>query len=220
MLRNIHQLGESEVLRKKARELSIAEIKSEKIQQLIEEMKTTMRDAPGVGLAAPQIGESIQLAVIEEQEERLKVIDPEILKDRGRKPVAFHVIINPVITHKGGKTNYFFEGCLSVSNRMRITPRFDEVQVKCLDENAEEKVINASGWYARILQHEIDHLHGKLYVDVSNVKTELSIDEEFKEKWMNATREDILSFFKQKCPDEDINDSSISNRQEFRTLTK
>ncbi len=92
----IVQSGE-EVLRQRARPLSAEEIRSREIHELIEHMRETMRDAPGVGLAAPQIGISIQLAVIEDREEYQASVAPELLAERGRRPVPFHVLINPKI---------------------------------------------------------------------------------------------------------------------------
>jgi peptide deformylase len=89
----IHQVGEP-VLRQEARPLSRDEILSEKQQSLIEWMRETMRDAPGVGLAAPQIGLPIQLAVIEDQEEYIKKLAPTQAAERNRVPVTFHVVIN------------------------------------------------------------------------------------------------------------------------------
>lgn len=202
MQRIIHQLDtNNHVLRKIARKLSKEEISTPEIQSLIQEMKEIMHKAPGVGLAAPQIGISIQLAVIEDNEERLKGLASDILTERGRKPVAFHVLINPEIIQTSGRMNYFFEGCLSVQGRARITPRHESVTVRFLDELGEQREITASGWYARILQHEIGHLNGKLYIDIADPRTEVETNDEFKEKWMNASREDLLYFYKSKCPD-------------------
>lgn len=192
MNQKILQLSENETtLRAACSELTQQDISSEGIQHLIAEMKATMRAAPGVGLAAPQVGVNIKLAVIEDLEERMKVLPEAILKDRGRVPVAFHVIINPVIIKKHGKIKYFFEGCLSVQGKVRVTPRHECVTVVCLDEHGNEKTIEASGWYARILQHEIDHLNGALYVDIANEKTEMIADEVYKNTWMSASSEQI-----------------------------
>lgn len=164
----ILQVGEP-VLRQSARELSLDEIKSPPIAQLIELMKKTMHEAPGVGLAAPQIGESLQLAVIEDREEYTQGIPVEQLKLRERSPVPFHVIINPKIkiiqSQEEPDLVEFYEGCLSFSGFVGLVPRAVAVQVECLNEKGERITINARGWYARILQHEIDHLHGKLCVD-------------------------------------------------------
>ena len=79
--------------------------------------------------------------------------------------MAFHVIINPVLTLESPPEIEFFEGCLSLPGFVALVPRARKVKVECLDEHGQAKVIRASGWYARILQHEIDHLSGALYVD-------------------------------------------------------
>lgn len=153
------------VLRQIARPLSVDEIRSDATRQLVEEMRETMRAAPGVGLAAPQIGESIQLAVIEDRLDYIKDVSSEELAARQRSPVDFHVIINPKISIVGEVTVDFFEGCLSVEGFVAMVRRGVNVQVECLNERAETITITAQGWYARILQHEIDHLNGMLYID-------------------------------------------------------
>ena len=158
----IIQLG-NPVLRTPARELSKEEILSPEIQQLIEEMKATMKHATGVGIAAPQIGRPIQLVVIEDMNH--SHLTAEQLVERERNKVPFHVIINPRIYLKEEETTHFFEACLSIPEYMGIVPRARSVRVECVNERGEPVVIEASGWYARILQHEIDHLNATLYVD-------------------------------------------------------
>ena len=153
------------VLRQRARPLSPDEIVSREIRDLIESMRKCMHEAPGVGLAAPQVGLSLQLAVIEDREEYHKDVAEEALRERERRAVPFHVIINPKITETSGENAEFFEGCLSLSGFTALVPRARSVRVECLDERGKLKIIDASGWYARILQHEIDHLHGALYID-------------------------------------------------------
>jgi peptide deformylase len=160
----IMQTGEP-VLREEARLLMPEEILSEDIQRLIEEMRDAMRDAPGVGLAAPQIGLPLQLAVIEDREDLLKAFSPEDLAERERRPVPFHVIINPVIAYSSDDKKNFYEGCLSLPGFSAVVPRARTIRVEYLDERAEPQFVQASGWYARILQHEIDHLRGALYID-------------------------------------------------------
>jgi peptide deformylase len=152
------------VLRRPARELTAAEIVSAPIQELIGSMYETMRGAPGVGLAAPQIGMPLQLAVIEDRQEFIDKLPPEHTAARLRSAVAPHVIINPHLTIET-ETVEFFEGCLSLPGFTAIVPRALAVRVDCLNERAEPVTIRAHGWYARILQHEIDHLHGTLYID-------------------------------------------------------
>ncbi len=158
------QVGEA-VLRQAARPLAPEEIRSEFIRQLIGDMHETLRDAPGVGLAAPQVGVSIQLAIIEDLPEYSRDIGAEQLVIRERRPIPFHVIVNPEIAGHGDEQVEFFEGCLSLTGFTALVPRCRQVSVRCLDENGEPRVIEASGWYARILQHEIDHLKGAVYID-------------------------------------------------------
>lgn len=153
------------VLRTVAKPLSKKQITSAQIQTLIEYMRETVRDAPGVGLAAPQIGESLQLAVIEDRAEYHRNLTAAEIKERERKEVPFHVIINPVIELLTDPTETFYEGCLSVPGFLALVSRAKEVRVQCLDHKGEPRTITASGWHARILQHEIDHLKGTLYVD-------------------------------------------------------
>jgi peptide deformylase len=128
-------------------------------------MRETVRDAPGVGLAAPQIGLSLQLAVIEDRPEYLKGATEEDLALRERGPIPFHVIVNPRIQLLSDPDVIFFEGCLSLPGFMALVPRARRVLVDCLNHAGEPVRIEAQGWYARILQHEIDHLHGTLYID-------------------------------------------------------
>src|SRR5580692_2528217 len=160
----IVQVGEP-ALRTPARPLTRDEITTDEIKRLIHDMRETMYDAPGVGLAAPQVGMPLQLAVIEDREDFLKAIPAAELEEKERAPVPFHVIINPKIEFVGEASVQFFEGCLSLSGFSALVPRSRQVRVTYWDEHAEEKSILASGWYARILQHEIDHLHGTLYID-------------------------------------------------------
>ncbi|HYL36903.1 MAG TPA: peptide deformylase [Bryobacteraceae bacterium] len=160
----IVQVGEP-VLRQAARALSLDEISLAETQHLIEWMRDTMRDAPGVGLAAPQVGLPIQLAVIEDRAEYQKDVPPDRLAEREREPVPFQVLINPRIVERSEEQVESFEGCLSLAGFSALVPRSRAVTVECLDERGLERRIEARGWFARILQHEIDHLNGHLYID-------------------------------------------------------
>ena len=171
----IVQAGEP-VLRQTARPLIRQEILGDEIQRLIRDMKETMQDAPGVGLAAPQVGLSLQVAVIEDREETLKDLPPQELAEKDRRPVPFHVIINPQITFVEDDKIIFYEGCLSLAGFSAAVPRARAIQVDYLDEQGEQHSVEASGWYARILQHEIDHLHGALYIDRMHTRTFTSVD--------------------------------------------
>jgi peptide deformylase len=164
------------VLRQRARALSVEEIRSREIQKLIESMRTCMHEAPGVGLAAPQLGLALQLAVIEDREDYHKEVSEELLRERERRPVPFHAVINPSIEEIGEEKAEFFEGCLSLSGFSALVPRARAVRIACLDERGQHKVIEASGWYARILQHEIDHLNGTLYIDRMRTRSFTSME--------------------------------------------
>jgi peptide deformylase len=171
----IIQTGEP-ILREEARILAPEEILSEETQRLIHEMYDAMRDAPGVGLAAPQVGLPLQIAVIEDREDLLKSLSPDDLAERERRPVPFHVIINPVITYSSDEMKNFYEGCLSLPGFSAVVPRARTIRVEYLDERAESHFVQASGWYARILQHEIDHLCGTLYIDRMLSRTFTTLD--------------------------------------------
>jgi len=180
------------VLRQQSRALTKDEIAGPSIQQLIELMRETMREAPGVGLAAPQIGLSLQLAVIEDQPEYLTHHSAAELAELQRSAVPFHVIINPKLSFVGDSTAGFFEGCLSVEGYQAVVNRAVNVRVECLDERGEETTINAHGWYARILQHEIDHLNGTLYIDRMKTRT-LTTGENMFRFWSKRSIDEVLA---------------------------
>ena len=179
------------VLHRVARTLSPEEIRSAEIQKLIGQMRETMHEAPGVGLAAPQVGHPIQLAVIEDREEYHKDVAPEQLAAKERRRVPFHVLINPRVVWQSEDTREFFEGCLSLLGYTAIVRRAHAVRVECLDETGNSRSIEAKGWYARILQHEIDHLQGHLYIDRMETRSFSSLDN-FSEFWKNLPPSDIL----------------------------
>jgi peptide deformylase len=187
----IVQVGEP-VLRGQARALTREEISGENIQRLIRDMRETMHDAPGVGLAAPQVGLPLQLAVIEDREELLRALPVEELAEKERRPMPFHVIINPEITLLEDEEVEFQEGCLSLSGFSALVPRARKVRVVYWNERRERETVEASGWYARILQHEIDHLRGTLYIDRMRSRTFTSLDN-WSRFWKGKTTENILT---------------------------
>jgi peptide deformylase len=189
MRMKIVQVGDP-VLRQQARTLTKEEIRSRETQDLIAAMRETMYDAPGVGLAAPQIGLPLRLAVIEDKPEYLKDAPPAFLKERERKPVPFHVIVNPQLKVGDGEKVSFYEGCLSLAGFTAVVPRARSVRVECLDHRGEPEMIEASGWYARILQHEIDHLNGTVYIDRMHPRTFSTIDH-FNALWKDRSMAEI-----------------------------
>jgi peptide deformylase len=180
MLLKIVQAG-NPALRIRARELRKDEVRSADTQRIIELMRETMRDAPGVGLAAPQVGIDLRIAVIEDKAEYLRDLREDEIAVRERTPVPFHVIINPTI-ELSEEVVEFPEGCLSVTGFTAVVGRARSVRVNCLNHAGEPQEIRASGWHARILQHEIDHLNGVLYVDRMRPQTFMTL-ENYKRTW-------------------------------------
>lgn len=167
---DIVQVG-TPVLRQQARALAVEELASPRIQKLIEDMRETMRAAPGVGLAAPQIGESLRLVVIEDAPAYQAKLSAKELADRERSAVPFHVLVNPTLTVRSDEVVAAFEGCLSFAGFSMVVPRARKVRVEALDEHGQKVVKVATGWYARILQHEVDHLNGIVCCDRMEPRT-------------------------------------------------
>ncbi len=139
------------ILRRKAKKVTVFD---KDFQELIEDMFVIMREAPGIGLAAPQIGVSQKVVVVE-------YADPE--KDE-EKPKAY-VLVNPEIIYHSDETTEDLEGCLSVPGLVGRVERWDAVTVKAQNRFGKSMKIKAEGWLARIFQHEMDHLDGVLYID-------------------------------------------------------
>jgi peptide deformylase len=178
------------VLRQRARPLELDELASPRIQQLIADMRDTMRAAPGVGLAAPQIGESLQLVVIEDPPAYHGKLTPEQLAALERESVAFHVLVNPVLTIRTDEQVVAFEGCLSFPGFSMPVPRARKVRIEALDEHGQRVVKVATGWYARILQHEIDHLNGTVCIDRAETRT-LTNGPNFETYWRARSLDDV-----------------------------
>ena len=153
------------VLRTRAVEVEPPQIATDDFQKLVRRMIDTMRKAPGVGLAAPQIGVGLRVIVLEDREALLTKLTPAERAEREREPFETRVIVNPVLELLGDETATFFEGCLSVSGYAALVPRRREVHVTGFDEHGKPVDWRVRGWPARILQHEVDHLDGTLYVD-------------------------------------------------------
>jgi len=148
------------VLRRKARPVKNFD---KNLQTLIDDMVETMREAPGVGLAAPQVGVSEQVIVVEyaeseevEEGEEPKEVEPKL-----------YVMVNPEIVKSSPDTVFGVEGCLSVPGLVGEVERKNEVRIKALNRRGEPMKLKADGWLARIFQHEIDHLNGVLFTDLA-----------------------------------------------------
>jgi peptide deformylase len=145
-------------LRRKAH--AVKNVNDPALQKLIDDMIETMRDAPGVGLAAPQVAVSQRLAVIEFASEA-----DELPEGAEPPPPKLYVIINPEISLRSAEMVDGVEGCLSIPGYAGNVLRHQAVTVKALNRKGRPIKIKASGWLARIFQHEIDHLDGVLFID-------------------------------------------------------
>jgi peptide deformylase len=153
------------ILRRQADPIDPSDLGTDAMQRLIEQMRATMEAAPGVGLAAPQVGVGIQLAVLQDGPESWGSLTDEERSVREREAVPFTVLVNPVLRPIDGSTASFFEGCLSVPDLTGIVTRHRAVRVEALDAHGRPIERIFSGWAARIVQHELDHLGGRLYLD-------------------------------------------------------
>ena len=168
-VREIIKMG-NPVLREIAEDFSPKEILSEETQSLVEDMWDSMEAAGGIGLAAPQIGISKQLAVIRLQEQSDRYPDMKDSED--------FVIFNPKITVLDETEQGFWEGCLSIPGLRGYVERPRNIRVDYLDEDAKPKSIEIDEFLATVFQHEIDHLIGRLYVDRMKDITTLTYEDE------------------------------------------
>jgi peptide deformylase len=189
MLLKLYQTGQP-ILRKKAKSVSKDALKSRHTQDVIDFMIATLKDAPGVGLAAPQVGEDLRIIIINDQAKYHDQVPKEVLKEQGRKPIALKVLINPELEIIKDKQDLWFEGCLSVDGYLGTVPRYTVVRVKALDRNGKAVSYRAQDWHARILQHELDHLNGILYIDKMRPKSFMSI-KNFNMFWRKTTKAKI-----------------------------
>ncbi len=174
------RIDEDPVLRKKAKEIKNID---ENIKKLIENMAETMYDAPGVGLAAPQVGVSKRLVMVD-------VGDGQGLQ----------VFINPKIIKKEGELEDGLEGCLSVPGIWGDVKRqLEKITVKAINRKGKGITIDASGFRARAIQHELDHLDGILFTDkATNLRSREEIEEEIEEKQKNNNLSSLIEEIKEK----------------------
>jgi peptide deformylase len=179
------------VLRGRAAEVAPEAILGADLQALFARMIDVMRAAPGVGLAAPQIGVPLRVFVVEDREELLATVSAEERAERERVPVPAGVFVNPIVTPIGDEQVTFFEGCLSVAGFAALVPRFREVEVSALDDKARPVTWRVRGWPARILQHEMDHLDGALYIDRMHTRS-FGTGPQLKERFTGKSIADVL----------------------------
>ncbi len=169
MIRPICRMG-NPILRKVADEVKVSDIKSDEISQLILDLRDSMKHYGGIGIAAPQIGVSKQICVIELM--GFNRYGQEV-------NLPFTVFINPVIEVLNDEEKGYWEGCLSVPGLRGFVERPQHLRVSFYNEKGEKQFLEAQGFLATVIQHELDHLFGKLYIDRIKDPTLLSYQEEF-----------------------------------------
>lgn len=163
------------VLRKVAGDVPLDQIGSAGLRRLIEDMIETMREYDGVGLAAVQVHESKQIAVLE-------VADNPRYPQKPRVPLS--VLLNPKITPLSQEMEEDWEGCLSIPELRGKVPRHKNIRVQARDHSGKELDFVASGFHARVIQHECDHLNGKVFMDRMRDLSTLTYLREFARYWM------------------------------------
>jgi len=179
------------VLRDRAAEVPPGQLGSPGLKALVQRMVEAMREAPGVGLAAPQLGVGLRVIVLEDTEARMASLSTAERAERGRAPFPLRVLVNPVLRPVGEAKATFFEGCLSVRGYAGLVARAHEVEVTAVDEMGAAVRWTVGGWPARILQHEVDHLDGTLYVDRMHTRS-FSTQEQAKARFAGKPAADIL----------------------------
>ena len=155
--------------------VSSEELQTQEIQRLIDDMVETMRDAHGVGIAAPQVHVSKQIIVIE--------VSPENPRYPNQPAVPLTVLINPAIMDHTETTEDGWEGCLSVPDLRGLVPRWTRVKINGLDRGGQAVQVEAEGFFARVIQHEVDHLNGRVFLDrLPDLKT-LTHLREYEQFW-------------------------------------
>jgi peptide deformylase len=167
------------VLRAKARSLDRADIKSATVQKLIDDMIDTMKEYHGVGLAGPQVHESVRLFVA--------ALDAGRDVENPSEPIA---IINPDIVPVTNEVVEDWEGCLSIPDIRGRVPRLREIKVRAFDRNGDKIELRASNFAARVIQHETDHLDGILFFDRMKSFESLTFLEEYSRYWVRQDEED------------------------------
>ncbi len=172
------------VLRQRAVEFT-GQVGPDELDAFLSLMRRTMLAAPGVGLAAPQIGVPVRIAVVEDQ----FPISEDIARARERAPLPYTALINPRYRQASEDTVSFYEGCLSFSGFQGVVARPREVEVSFDTPGGHAMTATYTGWQARIMQHECDHLDGTVYVDKMLTRS-LTTSDEYAARWAQPTIDD------------------------------
>lgn len=164
------------MLRGHASAVDPSTVTSPEIQKVIATLVKVMRKLDSVGLSAPQIGVPLRILAVEFTQKMLEDVSPVLREARGLSVVPLTVFVNPQLRVLDGRTVVFQEGCESISGFSAAVPRYLSVEVSGLNEKAEEVSWQTTGWAARIIQHEMDHLNGVLYIDHMDSKSFINLN--------------------------------------------
>jgi peptide deformylase len=159
------------VLRSPAKPVRKEAFRDPLFQKLIDDMRETMYEYEGVGLAAPQVHEGLRLAVIEVPGS----------DERARAEVPFMALVNPVVTPLGDERETGWEGCLSIPDLRGMVPRWRRLKLEALDRDGKRYSLEAQDFFARVVQHECDHLDGNVYLDRMPDMRSLTFIKEFED---------------------------------------
>ncbi len=176
-LLKIARLGHP-AIRDGAEPVTDTELQTQGTQQLIDDMVDTMRDADGVGIAAPQVHVAKRIVVIEVSTDNPRYPDED--------PIPLTVIVNPQILSHSAEQEEGWEGCLSVPDLRGLVPRAYSVELAGIDRHGDELHLRASGFFARVIQHEIDHLNGHVFMDRLPDLSTLTHLQEYQKYWVNS----------------------------------
>lgn len=173
----------NKILREEANEVRTDKIQTPEIQQLISDMKKTLQSAPdGVGLAAPQVGAPLKIFIVSEEAEEIDIVGKETQnknfemnkpeeeatpkeKSYAKRDWKYYVFINPIVKKLSRRKKEGAEGCLSVPGKYGLVSRHQQITVEALNEKGEKFTRGAANFFARVMQHELDHLEGVLFID-------------------------------------------------------
>jgi peptide deformylase len=176
-LLKIARLGHP-VIRKGAKSVRRDELRNREVQRLIDDMVDTMRDADGVGIAAPQVHVAKRIVAIE-----VSASNPRY---PNQNPIPLNVIINPRISTNSNEFEEGWEGCLSVPDLRGKVPRCVSLEATGWDRHGNDIRLRASGFYARIIQHEVDHLNGVVFLDRLPDLSSLTHLREYQKYWLES----------------------------------
>ena len=171
------------MLRQKARALSPEEVGSPMVRELLADMTATMHEEGGIGIAAPQVGASVRAAIIE--------IDAGSTRYPDMKPFPLTALLNPRLTVLDPQEQAYWEGCLSVPNLRGLVFRPRKVRVEYLGLDGAARTIVAEGFLATVIQHELDHLDGILFLDKVRDMRRVATTENYRRFWVEPSGQNV-----------------------------